>query len=625
MSFRRKLLVFLAPTGAVAIAAVAVVSYLVASGNVANLVRDNMKTRVDTAAARMDEWVDARLRDAQMLSEVQVLRAACAGERTEEARSFLTRTVELSPFYEAAFLARPDGTIFVDGIGGKATGVELTKIAVYRPNVENAAKGRSWIGEVGKSPATGRPVVLITVPIVEKGSVIGIVGTPIDLNTFSSGLIKDSTFGRTGYVFVLDKNGLTIAHPDEKHILNTDLSKLDFGRKMMEQRNGAIEYVWKDVTKIGLVRTSEKRGWLVAATAERSEVMEGVNRIRLYSIALGLCGVAGLAAVIWLVTLGIHTKLRRTIEEIDGGADDTANAAAQVSAASQSLAEGASRQAASLEEASSSLEELASSAKRNAGNAQQANALMADAGKVVVSAQESMGRLNDAIGEIKKSSDDTAKIVKTIDEIAFQTNLLALNAAVEAARAGDAGKGFAVVAEEVRNLAQRAGEAARNTTALIDQAAKSSEKGVAIADETRTALATVAGSAQKIGVLISEISSASDEQATGVEQVNTAVRQMDSVTQETAANAEESAASSEELSAQAEQLKRVVNDLVGVVDGGARSGVLAPSSGVPRNATHRGPTPRSNALPTARKPSRQSADRAPGVAARKQDAELVKV
>jgi methyl-accepting chemotaxis protein len=178
-----------------------------------------------------------------------------------------------------------------------------------------------------------------------------------------------------------------------------------------------------------------------------------------------------------------------------------------------------------------------------------------------------MNRLSGTIDVIKRSSDSTSKIVKTIDEIAFQTNLLALNAAVEAARAGDAGKGFAVVAEEVRNLAQRASEAARNTAALIEGSVKNADQGVHVSSETAKALREVTASAKKVSDLISEIAAASKEQSQGIEQVATAVAQMNQVTQSTAASAEESASASEGLKAQVEQVDGIIQELITIVGG----------------------------------------------------------
>jgi methyl-accepting chemotaxis protein len=171
--------------------------------------------------------------------------------------------------------------------------------------------------------------------------------------------------------------------------------------------------------------------------------------------------------------------------------------------------------------------------------------------------------------EIKDSADKTAKIVKTIDEIAFQTNLLALNAAVEAARAGDAGKGFAVVAEEVRNLAQRAGEAARNTAALIEGSVKSAETGVVLCRNTGEIMTELAAGTRTIADLVGQIATGSKEQSQGIDQINKAVVQMDQITQSSAANAEEGAATAEELSAQAEGIRGLVNELEVLVRGAA--------------------------------------------------------
>ncbi|MEN6576333.1 MAG: methyl-accepting chemotaxis protein [Phycisphaerales bacterium] len=268
-----------------------------------------------------------------------------------------------------------------------------------------------------------------------------------------------------------------------------------------------------------------------------------------------------------MLTRSIVNPVQRIIASLTEGAEQVAAASGQVSAASQSLAEGATEQAAGLEETSSSLEEMSSMTKQNADNAQQANTLAGDAKKAAGTGAESMGRMNAAIHEIQKSSDETAKIIKVIDEIAFQTNLLALNAAVEAARAGEAGKGFAVVAEEVRNLAMRSAEAAKNTASMIEESVKNSKNGVDIATEVGKVLGEIVQSVGKTTDLVSEIAAASQEQAQGIDQVNTAVSQMDKVTQQNAANAEESASASEELNAQAESMKEVVSQLVVLVGG----------------------------------------------------------
>ncbi len=291
------------------------------------------------------------------------------------------------------------------------------------------------------------------------------------------------------------------------------------------------------------------------------------STIMIVGLAIGTL-IAILSA--FYITGSITKLLNRIIEGLNEGAEQVASASGQVSAASQSLAEGSTEQAASLEETSSSLEEMATMVKQNADNAQQANGLATEASKAADSGSQSMERMSGAINEIQRSSDETAKIIKVIDEIAFQTNLLALNAAVEAARAGEAGKGFAVVAEEVRNLAMRSAEAAKNTSAMIEESVKNAQNGVEITSEVAKALGEIVTGIGKTTDLVSEIAIASNEQAQGIEQVNTAMRQMDTVTQQNAANAEESASASEELSAQAEQMKLAVQELVTLVGGASK-------------------------------------------------------
>jgi methyl-accepting chemotaxis protein len=194
-----------------------------------------------------------------------------------------------------------------------------------------------------------------------------------------------------------------------------------------------------------------------------------------------------------------------------------------------------------------------------------------------------MKRMTEAIDKIKNSASETAKIIKTIDEIAFQTNLLALNAAVEAARAGEAGKGFAVVAEEVRNLARRSAEAAKNTADLIEGSQKNAEAGVAVTAEVAKNLVGIKDNAGKVATLIAEIAAASKEQSQGIDQVNTAVSEMDKIVQKNAANAEESASASEELTSQAQELSAMVDQLVGIVGGAGEGGQHTTSaSGKPK-------------------------------------------
>jgi len=283
-------------------------------------------------------------------------------------------------------------------------------------------------------------------------------------------------------------------------------------------------------------------------------------------IGLALALVVGVA-VAFVIIRGTSKALHEIADALNSGWAQVASASSQVSASSQALAEGASEQAASLEETSSSLEEMSSMTKRNADNSTKANEMANQARSAAEAGAADMKAMSAAMEAIKVSSDDIAKIIKTIDEIAFQTNILALNAAVEAARAGEAGMGFAVVADEVRSLAQRAAQAAKETSAKIEGAISKTGQGVEISAKVATTLETIVTHVHRVNDLISEVAAASREQNQGISQVNTAVVQMDKVTQSNAASAEETASAAEELNSQAESMKSTVNDLLALVGG----------------------------------------------------------
>jgi methyl-accepting chemotaxis protein len=253
------------------------------------------------------------------------------------------------------------------------------------------------------------------------------------------------------------------------------------------------------------------------------------------------------------------TNLDETLAQVQAAAEQVAAAGGQITAGSQSLAQSASEQASSIEEVSSSLQEMAAMTKQNTDNTRIATTYVAETRASAADGVTRMNELSSAINKIKASADQTAKIVKTIDEIAFQTNLLALNAAVEAARAGDAGKGFAVVADEVRNLAMRSAEAAKTTAALIEESVVNANGGVTMNAEVLKTLGAINAQVVKVSDVVAEIAAASEQQSQGVDQINGAVLQMNAVTQQMASGAEESASAAEELASQS----NVLTDMVG--------------------------------------------------------------
>jgi methyl-accepting chemotaxis protein len=286
-----------------------------------------------------------------------------------------------------------------------------------------------------------------------------------------------------------------------------------------------------------------------------------------------LLALAGLVLIGHIVRTVVKA-LTGMVNNLRSGSEQVTSAATQVSSSAQSLSQGATEQAASLEETSASMEEMASMTRKNAENAAEAAGLVASVTKQVTDSNAALTQMVASMAGIKESSSKVAKIIKTIDEIAFQTNILALNAAVEAARAGEAGMGFAVVADEVRNLAQRSAQAARDTAGLIEESIVRSQEGAANVEEVAKAISSIIGSVASVKGIVDEVREASQQQTQGIDQVAQAITQMETVTQTTAATAEESAAASEELNAQAEHTMAEIGALEAMVLG-ARTGEVA--------------------------------------------------
>ena len=503
----------------------------------------------------------------------------------KDGNEFYKKYIKMYGYYDL-FLINPDGYVFYT----------VTKESDYQTNMLNGKYSSSNFGKLVQkviktrqfgiadfapyAPSNNEPFGFIAQPVVYDDKVELVIALQLSLDTIDSIMQIRAGMGKTGETYLVGQDKLMrsdsfldpVNHTVKASFANPAKGSVDTeaarealsgktGQKIITHYNGS--QVLSAYTPIKVGDTT----WAMIAEIDKSEAFAAAYALYWF---IGITAIIVLAAIITvavLITRSITNPIARIIEGLNEGAEQVSSAAGQVSSSSQSLSEGSSEQAASIEETSSSLEEISSMTKQNADNAGQANSLMKDTNQVVAFANQSMQKLIIAMQDLSTASDETQKVVKTIDEIAFQTNLLALNAAVEAARAGEAGAGFAVVAEEVRNLALRSAEAAKNTAVLIEGTVKKVGDGSELVNKTNDEFTKVAESGSRVGELVGEISAASNEQAQGIGQVNTAVTEMDKVTQQNAANAEETASAAEEMSAQAEQMKEYVNELVLLVGG----------------------------------------------------------
>ncbi|MBM4061225.1 MAG: methyl-accepting chemotaxis protein [Planctomycetes bacterium] len=496
-----------------------------------------------------------------------------------------------------------NGKLVADAALGTRKGVDWFEAAKLLPT------GELYTSAVEIAKNTGEPELRIAAPVRLRGDLRGVAVINVDWS-LAAGLLADSVYGKSGFAYVLNQQGVVVAHP--KHSLKDgiDLGDARHGElakvvreQMLPGGTGRCRYrtAGRDELVAYAPLVLGQHRYVVATTAPCDEVLAVVDQMTAttkteigaqamwVALAVLLLGLAG-AGVGLLFSRSLARPLQRIIRSLAQGAEQVAAASQEVSSASQNLASGASEQAASIQETSATLQVMTENSKANADRTGKADGLARGASDQATVGErrardvsqrvaERMQQLQASIQAIQQSTEATARVVDAIDEIAFQTNLLALNAAVEAARAGEAGKGFAVVAEEVRNLAQRSADEVKNTTRLMQEARGNTERvsGAArdveqfLQKEVSTDIVAIfqqtVHSAQEVAQLMGDVCKANAEQASNVEQLDVAMRQIQQVTQANAAAAEQSAAASEQLSSQSVETRRVVTELEHMVNG----------------------------------------------------------
>ena len=464
----------------------------------------------------------------------------------------------------AIYLMNSDGKVVAGQSIGKL-GLDLSQRGYFK---EISSSKKAAFSEAILSKTTGKPTIVFGTPIIENGSnLLGVLIVSIDYQPFFESNIGNITIGSDQNAYAISATQKIVAHMNKEFVNVQEKSSWEYVPAICESQGGILNYIdHNGESIISGIYPMQSVNWYMAVPAKEHEIIAVAKQVSYYLLlAAGISTIALAGQVIFSLQRYIFKPLSAIVNKLNNLNSNVNEAAAQAKSTSQSLADGATSQAASLEETSSSIEEISSQTNNNASNARRANDLSSKTTAAAEKGAAAMEQMKAAISAIKESSEETSNIINTINDIAFQTNLLALNAAVEAARAGESGKGFAVVAEEVRNLAMRSAEAVKNTSGIIEKAVTSASSGNEITLQVAAMLGEIVQTANEANSLVGHIATASDEQSTGIGHINTAINEIDKVTQTNAAEAEESVASAESLENQAREMNSVVANLVTLI------------------------------------------------------------
>ncbi len=459
-------------------------------------------------------------------------------------------------YYEQVAVADPDGEIIAssnpEAIGGDLSG---------DPSFQEAMDGNLHLSKVTRSPSTGRPSLTISSPLMMNEETVGVILGRIDLRYFDDRFISSAEIGVGGHAFVVNREGVVIASPIRSEIFDETAGYKELAEAIRAPGPPILHRERGETKRIIAYHPYERLGWIVGVTVEESEVLGPLDRIRRVNLTVAAVAVV-LAAL--LAVLLVHTIVRpinRVLKGLIGAEEETNRLSEAVLSSSRSLAHSSSRQASSVAETSASLREVGQMIGGAAENAGRADETVRDSNQTRIQTSDHISELTRSMDDILAASTESRKIIATIEDIAFQTNLLALNAAVEAARVGEAGTGFAVVAGEVKNLAERVAQAAKNTASIIQGTVEKIGNVSKIVGDVDGSFGRLSESAASLSDLISEISRASRDQQEAIDQINAAVAEIETIVRENSENAETSAGVSGKLKQQAEVMRTFVREL----------------------------------------------------------------
>jgi methyl-accepting chemotaxis protein len=485
--------------------------------------------------------------------------------------SLLKTAGQLGEVCEGLFLGDVGGSLFAGVRQNDSVPYKKESVADMACFDQMLETGTAAVSQVTSSVSGKERIVRFLAPIRDKGDkVAGVLGMDINFEKLS-GHVSGTRIGATGYAYMADRQGVVLAHPNPAYVSTLNLKKTagvrEIADEMLSGKSGVLPYTFEGIPKIAGFAPVPLKGWTVAVAQNVEELMAVAISIRNFNLVFGSALLLVVVVSALLLSTSVIRPVNRAVQGIESSAHQVASASGQFEASSRNLSSGAATQTDCLEKIKTALETMAAVSLENTGKATRANDLMQSANDTVAMARNEMDDLKTSIETIAVSSVKTQTIVRTIDEIAFQTNLLALNAAVEAARAGNAGAGFSVVADEVRSLALRAAQAARETSYLIEDTRKRIQDGSEVVFKADKTFIKIMSSAAEAGALLDEIEASANDQAAGVDMVKTEVTQMDMIVKQNVVAANESSAASEMLKHQSEQMMSMVTTMLSIVEG----------------------------------------------------------
>ena len=605
---------FLLPALALIVAGMALlttVSYFKAKNGLQASINNELNQLVEGLAANLDSWVERNCLDIEVWSEATVFKESLSDpSRSAAARQFACQYMadlkKRYTFYDTLVLTDREG-LAVASSDPESIGVNTKDRDYYQP----ALQGKTFISKVLLSRRSGHPSFVIATPVINMGQVAGVFLGVVDLAAFTDRFVAPVTIGQSGYAYAYNQEGTLLAHPEKDRILSDNLKTHEYGQRMLDQAEGSLDYTMESKRWRVAFRSVPIPGWTIAACVPHQEIFRAVYAQRNLSFGIAALTVLILSAMIWWLVDSVvikpinrvyvfaqaikqgdlsvsleggydefgqliktlddmANKIKALVAQVQSASDNVASGSEELSSSSEELSQGSTEQASHLEEVSSSMEQMAANINQNADNAVETEKIARQAAQ---DAEDGGQQVQDTVQAMR----DIANKISIIEEIARQTNLLALNAAIEAARAGDAGKGFAVVAAEVRKLAERSGQAAK-------EIGERSVTSVEVAEKAGQMLDKLVPNIRRTAELVQEISAASKEQTAGTHQINQAIGQLDQVVQQNASAAEEVSSTAQELASQAQQLQNIMGFFKVELDNAKPESARQPLAGLNRDS-----------------------------------------